>query len=55
MSVTIRFACGHQYEVADTGGSSPVCPLCGETRVQHVTAPPPKFRGFCTGPRVESK
>jgi hypothetical protein len=54
MSVTITFACGHQLTLESAGGAAPVCEQCGESRVQAVKAPKPKFHGFCTGPCVET-
>ena len=53
MSVRVTFACGHQATV-ESGGTPPQCQQCGETRVQVVKAPNPVFRGFCTGPLVQS-
>jgi len=50
--VTVRFACGHQQE-EDTI-AAPQCKVCGETRVQMVKAPQPRFRGACRGPCVET-
>lgn len=44
MTVTVRFACGHQADVETI--DAPVCRTCGETRVQMVKAPPPRFTGI---------
>ena len=52
MSITIRFACGHAATLEHPGDAVPICG-CGETRVQHVTARPPRFRGACTGPHAD--
>lgn len=46
--ITIRFACGHQ--VASAGTEPPRCSECGETRIAHVDAPAPVFRGAVSGP-----
>lgn len=45
----LRYACGHSavYEAAPV---RPECPTCQERRVSRVWAPPPRFRGLCTGP-----
>lgn len=51
--ITVRFACGHLYEV--DGNDAPVCPRCGEHRVSRVTAPAPRFNGWCSGPSAESQ
>ena len=53
MSITIRFACGHQAELTDHTVGTPQCG-CGERRVQHVAARAPRFRGACTGPYAET-
>lgn len=50
MSITIRFACGHQATVEPSQAEAPQCAQCGETRVQHVQAPAPVFHGSCSGP-----
>jgi hypothetical protein len=50
MSIDIRFLCGHGGRVGVNQVASPVCPTCGETRIARVSAPPPKFRGACSGP-----
>ena len=47
----ITFACGHKMVIANTT-SQPTC-ACGETRVQSISAPPPTFRGACSGPFAE--
>lgn len=51
--ITLRFACGHQLQIAETNIAQPPCPQCGETRIQGVTARPPTFRGACSGPLVK--
>ena len=49
--ITVRMACGHdRLEMGDDVKGVPICPVCGERRVQQTTAPPPRFRGVCTGP-----
>lgn len=48
MTVTVRFACGHQQDVETV--DAPRCADCGETRVQMVKAPKPTFRGTVRGP-----
>lgn len=44
-AIRVRFACGH---ILSLGSESDVvsveCAVCGERRVQTVTAPPPRFR-----------
>jgi len=48
MTATVTFACGHQAQL--TGAEeNPACG-CGERKIVAVKAPPPKFRGHCTGP-----
>ena len=54
MSVTVRFACGHTLGLESVGDVLPMCG-CGETRVQHVQAPVPRFRGACSGPVADTK
>lgn len=51
--ITVRFACGHLFEV--DGSAAPTCPMCGEHRVSRVTAPAPRFTGWCSGPSADSK
>lgn len=51
MSITVRFACGHEQTLGDGGEHVPVC-ICGERRVQRTTAPAPRFRGACQGPQA---
>ena len=46
--ITITFECGHQ--LAATGNESHARCGCGETRIQSVTAPAPKFSGHALGP-----
>ena len=45
--ITVTMACGHRMAV---GESAPRCATCGETRVSHVKAPAPRFRGVVLGP-----
>ena len=47
--ITLSMACGHSYEMGETE-SIPVCPLCGERRVQRVKTRAPRFRGVVLGP-----
>ena len=56
MSIIVRFACGHAgQELGESADAAPTCPVCGERRVSHVQAPPPRFRGAVRGPcAVES-
>ena len=49
-AITVRFACGHQSTVSATTDTPPMCPACGEARVQSVKARAPRFVGACTGP-----
>jgi hypothetical protein len=48
MTVTVRFACGHQANVETV--DAPQCVICGETRVQMVKAPQPRIRGAVSSP-----
>lgn len=54
MSITVRFVCGHAATVGLSQVVDPVCPSCGETRVARTSAPPPRFRGMCSGPYAET-
>lgn len=51
--ISLRFACGHAFDL-DDATSAPVCPTCGERRVSRVTAPAPRFTGFCSGPSADT-
>lgn len=51
---TITFACGHHTTIGDNPSGPPVC-ACGERRIQHVKARPPRFTGACSGPYAEFK
>ena len=55
MNITVRFACTHQANVDPNVSESPQCAECGETRISHVKAPAPVFRGFVTGPCAAKK
>lgn len=55
MSISVRWACGHQGAVVPTVDAAPRCPQCGESRVQSVKARAPRFVGACTGPYAETK
>lgn len=48
--ITIIFACGHTTDVDDPV-APPIC-ACGERRISHVKAPPPRFVGACRGPHA---
>ena len=54
MSITVRFTCGHAASLGLTQTVDPVCPTCGESRVARTSAPPPRFRGACSGPYAQS-
>lgn len=54
MSITVRFACGHGFNLDAGVNSAPVCPTCGERRVSRTTAPAPRFSGCCAGPSAET-
>ena len=47
--MTLTWACGHRGTVKDSVTDAPIC-VCGERRIQRVTAPVPRFRGACRGP-----
>jgi hypothetical protein len=47
--IRVRFACGHTVQ-GDERMTQAECRQCGETRVSHVTAPPPRFSGVVLGP-----
>lgn len=49
----VTFACGHRAELGDNPGTAPICGECQESRVQHVKARAPRFRGVATGPYTE--
>lgn len=49
MSILATMACGHRVLI-DAGVTVPRCPACDETRVAHIKAPPPRFRGVVLGP-----
>ena len=46
--VIVTLACGCKVE--SDGLTAPQCAEHHESRVQHVTARPPRFRGAVTGP-----
>ena len=46
--MTVTFACGHQ--VTWDGGEAPRCATCGERRIAHTNAPPPRITGTCESP-----
>ena len=45
--IEVTMACGHKLAA---GEGSPICAQCQETRVSHVKAPAPRFRGVVLGP-----
>lgn len=45
----ITFACNHHATIGDASMTAPIC-WCGESRIQAVTSPPPRFTGACSGP-----
>jgi hypothetical protein len=48
MAISILFVCGHTLQA--TGDEvGPRC-ACGESRIESVKAPAPKFRGLALGP-----
>ncbi len=49
--IEVRFGCGHVAAVGEKDEGA-VCPVCGDRRVQRVTAPAPRFRGVCHGPHA---
>jgi len=51
--ITLTFACGHAGRWQD-GDPDPRCPVCGETRIARVQAPPPRITGAVVLPRKES-
>lgn len=52
--ITVTFACGHGFALDPSVAVAPECPTCGERRVSRVTAPAPRFTGWCSGPSAES-
>jgi hypothetical protein len=48
MAVDVLFGCGHRHAVSET--KSPRCPTCGETAIDRVLAPAPRFVGVVQGP-----
>jgi hypothetical protein len=50
--ITVTMACGHTQQLVD-GSVPPFCGQCRETRVSHVKAPKPRFRGVVQGPCAE--
>ena len=53
MKIVVTFTCGHRTDVG-LNDAAPVCRVCGETRVARSSAPPPRFRGACSGPYAET-
>lgn len=54
MSITVRFACGHEATVGLHTDSAPTCG-CGETRIARVRSRGPRFVGACSGPYADTK
>ena len=52
--ITVTFGCGHQARLESGGLSAPTCPICGHRRIARTVAPPPRFRGACSGPCAET-
>lgn len=52
--IRLTFACGHRFTL-DDANTAPICPACGERRVSLVTAPAPRFSGFCQGPSADAQ
>jgi len=51
--ITVKLACGHgDIQLDPTSENRPTCPTCGERRVRHVVAPPPRFSGLARGPHA---
>jgi len=48
----VTFGCGHAADVANTVSQAPTCPTCGVKTIARVSAPPPTFRGVCSGPHA---
>lgn len=48
--ISLRFACGHARVTVDAKAVSVNCPACGDSRVQSVQAPAPRFSGMVQGP-----
>lgn len=46
--IDVLFMCGHAEKVNEN--KSPRCPACGETRIDRVLAPAPRFVGLAHGP-----
>lgn len=46
--MTATLACGHVVPLDSE--SAPRCGPCNETRVAHIKAPAPRFRGVVLGP-----
>ena len=53
--IALRFVCGHLNRFEDSLSGSPHCQQCGESRIQSVQAPAPRFTGFCSGPSATTK
>ena len=46
--ITYGWICGHVTREAET--SLAHCPICGESRLRSIKAPPPRFTGHALGP-----
>jgi hypothetical protein len=53
--MTVTFGCGHVLKLEDSVTTRPRCQVCGESCIRHTQAPPPRFKGHCTGPSAEMK
>lgn len=47
--IHVWFACGHVATAPEAPADGLACPTCGETRVQRVEAPAPRFRAVNCG------
>lgn len=54
MSITVRFACGHEATVGVNVDTAPICP-CGERQIVRTKARAPRFVGTCKGPFAETR
>lgn len=51
--ITIKFLCGHSRPL--TGAEDRAVCACGETRIDSIDAPAPRFVGHARGPHAEYK
>lgn len=52
--ITVTFKCGHT-RIASGNETELSCALCGETDVERVNAPAPRFTGHVRGPHAAFK